>query len=128
MLTLTQYKQIHNIEGNEFPEFLDVISWKENNRKNRPRTTNNSDTPNYIPPTKLEILSQVKKEYAIKVKIYEEGIRYYTIMRYDERKLYLNRKFHTKYILKLAEVQQEFEQEFKKEFENDINFNIFNDL
>ena len=34
--------------------------------------------PNYIPPTKLEILSQVKKEYEIKVKIFEEGISFYT--------------------------------------------------
>jgi len=61
------------------------------------------------------------------VQIFEEGIQYYTI-RYDKRKLDLNKKFYRKYILKLAEVQQEFEEEFKKEFENDINFNIFNDL
>src|SRR2546429_681027 len=99
MITYTQYKQIHNIEGNEFPNFLDITSWKENNQKNCLHITNNSDIPNYIPPTKLKILSQVKKEYAIKVKIFKEGIRYYTIMRYDESKLYLNQKFYTKYTL-----------------------------
>ena len=127
MISYEEYKKLNNIENNQYIEFLDITSWKENNRKNRPRTTNNSDTSNYIPPTKLEILSQVKKEYATKVQIFKEGIQYYTI-RYDKRKLDLNKKFYRKYILKLAEVQQEFEEEFKKEFENDINFNIFNDL
>jgi len=92
-------------------------------RKNRPRTTNNSDTPNHIPPT---ILSQVKKEYEIKVKIFEEGISFYT-WNYDVQKLYLNKNLYVRYILKLAEVEREFQEEFKKEFEKDINFNIFND-
>jgi hypothetical protein len=127
MISYEEYKKLNNIENNQYIGFLDVSSWKENNRKNRPRTTNNSDIPNYIPPTKIELLSQIKKEYATKVQIFEEGIQYYTI-RYDKRKLDLNKKFYRKYILKLAEVQQEFEEEFKKEFENDINFNIFNDL
>ena len=88
MISYEEYKKLNNIEDNQYIEFLDVSSWKENNRKNRPRTTNNSDTPNYIPPTKLEILSQVKKEYEIKVKIFEEGISFYT-WNYDVRKLYL---------------------------------------
>jgi len=127
MISYEEYKKLNNIENNQYIGFLDVSSWKENNRKNRPRTTNNSDIPNYIPPAKIELLSQIKKEYATKVQIFEEGIQYYTI-RYDKRKLDLNKKFYRKYILKLAEVQQEFEEEFKKEFENDINFNIFNDL
>ena len=127
MISYEEYKKLNNIENNQYIEFLDVSSWKENNRKNRPRTTNNSDITNYIPPTKIELLSQIKKEYATKVQIFKEGIQYYTI-RYDKRKLDLNRKFYRKYTLKLAEVQQEFEEEFKKEFENDINFNIFNDL
>ena len=127
MISYEEYKKLNNIENNQYIGFLDVSSWKENNRKNRPRTTNNSDIPNYIPPAKIELLFQIKKEYATKVQIFEEGIQYYTI-RYDKRKLDLNKKFYRKYILKLAEVQQEFEEEFKKEFENDINFNIFNDL
>jgi hypothetical protein len=127
MISYEEYKKLNNIENNQYIEFLDVSSWKENNRKNRPRTTNNSDTPNYIPPTKLEILSQVKKEYEIKVKIFEEGISFYT-WNYDVRKLYLNRNLYVKYILKLAEVEREFQEEFKKEFKKDINFNIFNDL
>ena len=127
MISYEEYKKLNNIENNQYIGFLDVSSWKENNRKNRPRTTNNSDIPNYIPLIKIELLSQIKKEYATKVQIFEEGIQYYTI-RYDKRKLDLNKKFYRKYILKLTEVQQEFEEEFKKEFENDINFNIFNDL
>src|SRR6266516_3242488 len=123
MISYKEYKKLNNIENNQYIEFLDVSSWKENNRKNRPRTTNNSNIHNYIPPTKLEILFQIKKEYEIKVKIFEEGISFYT-WNYDVRKLYLNRNLYVKYILKLAEV----EREFKKEFKKDINFNIFNDL
>ena len=57
MISYEEYKKLNNIENNQYIEFLDITSWKENNRKNRPRTTNNSDTSNYIPPTKLEILS-----------------------------------------------------------------------
>src|SRR6185437_11982734 len=125
MISYEEYKKLNNIENNQYIEFLDVSSWKENNRKNRPRTTNNSDTPT-IPPTKLEILSQVKKEYEIKVKIFEEGISFYT-WNYDVQKLYLNKNLYVRYILKLAEVEREFQEEFKKEFEKDINFNIFND-
>ena len=126
MISYEEYKKLHNIEKNQYIEFLDVTSWRENNRKNRPRTTNNSNTPNYIPPTKLEILSQVKKEYENKVQIFEEGISFYT-WNYDVRKLYLNRNLYVRHILKLAEVEREFQEEFKKEFEKDINFNIFND-
>ena len=126
MISYEEYKKLNNIENNQYIEFLDVSSWKENNRKNQPRTTNNSDIPNYIPPTKIELLSQIKKEYAIKVQLFEEGIRFYT-MQYDKRKLYLNRKLYAKYSLKLAEVDREFKEEFKKEFKKDINFNIFND-
>jgi len=127
MISYEEYKKLNNIENNQYIEFLDVSSWKENNRKNCPRTINNSNTPNYIPPTKLEILFQVKKEYEIKVKIFEEGISFYT-WNYDVRKLYLNRNLYVKYILKLAKVEREFQEEFKKEFKKDINFNIFNDL
>ena len=127
MISYEEYKKLNNIENNQYIEFLDVSSWKEKNRKNRPRTTNNSNIPNYIPPTKLEILFQVKKEYEIKVKIFEEGISFYT-WNYDVRKLYLNRNLYVKYILKLAKVEREFQEEFKKEFKKDINFNIFNDL
>ena len=79
MISYEEYKKLNNIENNQYIEFLDVSSWKENNRKNRPRTTNNSDIPNYIPPTKIELLSQIKKEYAIKVQLFEEGIRFYTM-------------------------------------------------
>ena len=125
MISYEEYKKLNNIENNQYIGFLDVSSWKENNRKNWPRTINNSDIPNYILPTKIELLSQIKKEYAIKVQLFEEGIRFYT-MQYDKRKLSLNRKLYTKYSLKLAEVDREFKEEFKKEFKKDINFNIFN--
>ena len=126
MISYEEYKKLNNIENNQYIGFLDVSSWKENNRKNRPRTTNNSDIPNYILQTKIELLSQIKKEYVIKVQLFEEGIRFYTTQ-YDKRKLSLNRKLYAKYSLKLAKVDREFKEEFKKEFKKDINFNIFND-
>ena len=78
------------------------------------------------PTTKIELLFQIKKEYAIKVQLFEEGICFYTTQ-YDKWKLSLNRKLYAKYSLKLAEVDREFKEEFKKEFKKDINFNIFND-
>ncbi|CAI2198446.1 13997_t:CDS:1, partial [Funneliformis geosporum] len=34
--------------------------------------------PNYIKPTKLELLSQLKKEYTIKRDMFEEEIWHYT--------------------------------------------------
>ena len=88
MLSYFEYKKIYNIAENEYIEFLDVTSWKKGDQKNSPQTTNNSNISNYVRPTKLEILSQLKKEFTNKVKIYEEGIHYYT-MHYNKRKLTL---------------------------------------
>ena len=59
-------KNINNIENNQYIEFLDVSSWKENNHKNQPRTTNNSDIPNYIPQQKLNFFPKPKKNTRLK--------------------------------------------------------------
>ena len=60
MISYEEYKKLNNIENNQYIEFLDVSSWKENNRKNRPRTTNNSDTPNYTVYTLQNLKSFLK--------------------------------------------------------------------
>jgi hypothetical protein len=48
MISYEEYKKTHDIKENEYVDFLDVTSWKKNNQKKSPRTTNNSDDPNYI--------------------------------------------------------------------------------
>jgi hypothetical protein len=118
MLSYEEYKKVYNITQNEY---IDLSSWRKENRENSKKKIH---VPNRTPPTKLEILSQVKKEYLMKIDIFEQGIHYYNL-HYDERKLYLNRKFYVKYILKLSELEEEFQEEFKKEFEIDIDFSVF---
>jgi len=61
MISYEEYKKLNNIENNQYIEFLDVSSWKEKNRKNRPRTTNNSNIPNYIPLQNLKSFFKLKK-------------------------------------------------------------------
>jgi hypothetical protein len=117
MISYEEYKKIYHINQNEC---IDLSSWRKENCKNSKKKVD-VQRPR---PTKLEILSQVKKEYLIKIDIFEQGIHYYNL-HYDERKLYLNRKFYVKYILKLSELEEEFEEEFRKEFEKDIDFSVF---
>jgi hypothetical protein len=61
MISYEEYKKLNNIENNQYIEFLDVSSWKENNRKNRPHTTNNSDTPTIYPLQNLKSFLKLKK-------------------------------------------------------------------
>jgi len=61
MISYEEYKKLNNIENNQYIEFLDVSSWKENNRKNRPRTTNNSDTPTIYTLQNLKSFLKLKK-------------------------------------------------------------------
>src|SRR6266480_2829343 len=121
MISYEEYKKLYNPQ-NEYIEFFDVTSWKKENYRNyllSKKTTPN----NYIAPTKLEILSQKKKEYVEKVDTFEKKIYYYD-MHYNEQKLYLYRKIYIEYILKLSELKEAF----KKEFEKDIDLSIFKDL
>ena len=61
MISYEEYKKLNNIENNQYIEFLDVSSWKEKNRKNRPRTTNNSNTPTIYPLQNLKSFFKLKK-------------------------------------------------------------------
>jgi len=125
MISYEEYKKLYNPQ-NEDIKFFDVTSWKKENYRNYLLTR--KTTPNdYIAPTKLEILSQKKKEYVEKIDTFEKKIYYYN-MHYNEQKLYLYRKVYVKYILKLAELEEEFEETFKNEFEKDIDLSIFKDL
>jgi len=125
MISYEEYKTLYNPQ-NENIKFFDVTSWKQENYKNYLSTRKTKD-PNYIASTKLEILSQIKKEYVEKINIFEKRIYYYN-MHYNEQKLYLYRKVYVKYILKLSELEEEFKEAFKKEFEKDIDLRIFKDL
>jgi hypothetical protein len=60
-MSYEEYKKLNNIENNQYIEFLDVSLWKKNNRKNRPRTTNNSDTPNIYPLQNLKFFLKLKE-------------------------------------------------------------------
>ena len=125
MISYEEYKKLYNPQ-NEYIEFFDVTSWKKENYKNY-LITRKAKNPNYIALTKLEILSQIKKEYVEKINIFEKRILYYN-MHYNEQKLYLYRKIYIEYILKLSELEEEFKEAFKKEFEKDIDLSIFKDL
>ena len=60
MISYEEYKKLYNPQ-NEYIEFFDVTSWKKENYRNY--LLSKKTTPNdYIAPTKLEILSQKKKE------------------------------------------------------------------
>jgi len=75
MISYEEYKKLYNPQ-NEYIEFFDVTSWKKENYRNY--LLSKKTTPNdYIAPTKLEILSQKKKEYVEKVDTFEKK---YTII------------------------------------------------
>ena len=68
MISYEEYKKLNNIKNNQYIRFLDVLSWKENNRKNRSRTTNNSDIPNYISQQKLNFFPKSRKNMQLRCK------------------------------------------------------------
>ena len=68
MISYEEYKKLNNIENNQYIGFLDVSSWKENNRKNRPRTTNNSDIQITFPKQKLNFFPKSRKNMQLRCK------------------------------------------------------------